>query len=329
MSAAPLLAAHTVAGLLLVAPLLRRAAWVDRAPRLGLLAWQVLTFSVLVSAVLAGITLAVPVTPVSGDLAQVLHSCAAMLRRAYATPGGAFTATAGLAVSAVVVLRTGYGLGAEWARTVLDRRRHLAALAVVGTGNARLGATVVDHDACAAYCLPGRGGHVVLTSAALAALDGPELTAVLAHEREHLRRRHHLMVASARGVQRAFPFASAFAHARAEVARLTELAADDAAASATDRLTVAGALLALARGDRGDTAGQAPPADGIPGVALAASGSGSGRRVRRLLDAQPPLGRGGLLVAAVAVGAALAVPFAVVAPSGLLTATVDCCLVHG
>ncbi|WP_017600072.1 M48 family metalloprotease, partial [Nocardiopsis lucentensis] len=258
MSAALLLAAHTAAGLLLGAPLLRRAVWVDRAPRLGLLAWQVLTVSVLASAVLAGITLALPVTPVSGGPAQMLHSCALMLRQAYATPSGALTATAGLAVSAGIVLRTGYGVGAEWVRAALERRRHLAALAVVGTGDARLGATVVDHDACAAYCLPGRtgrGGHVVLTSAALAALDDAGLAAVLAHEREHLRGRHHLLVALARGVRRAFPFVPAFAHARAEVARLTELAADDAAASATDRLTVAEALLSLARAGRDGTAG--------------------------------------------------------------------------
>jgi hypothetical protein len=71
------------------------------------------------------------------------------------------------------------------------------------------------------------------------------LAAVVAHERAHLVGRHHLLVTLAGVPAEAFPRIPAFCHARVQVARLAELAADDAAAQRSPRLTVAGALLTL------------------------------------------------------------------------------------
>jgi beta-lactamase regulating signal transducer with metallopeptidase domain len=167
-------------------------------------------------------------------------------------------------------------------------------LAVAGRHDRRLGAVLVDHDEAAAWCLPGAGRQVVLTTAAVGALDDIQIAAVLAHERAHQRGRHHLLVGLAGSMAAAFPRVRAFRQGHEQVARLAELLADDAAAAASPRLKVAEALLALA----------APaPADA---AALGAGGSATGARVRRLIAAPAPIGRartvaGMLTVAALAV----------------------------
>jgi Zn-dependent protease with chaperone function len=315
------LAAYSALGVLVAAPLLGRATWVERAPRLGLLAWQALSVSVVSAAVLAGATLgllAVSARPWAADPVGLLGACLLMLASAFATPSGALAATVGLVFAGAVLVRWGYGVAAEWVRAVVERRRHRHVLALVGRGSTRWDATVVDHKATAAYCLPGAGGRVVLTSAALHALDQWQVTAVLEHERAHLRGRHHLLLALAKGTQRAFPFVAAFSLAHCEVTRLVELAADDAARARTDRLTLAAALLAMARGAPSATRHE-------PRGALAATGRGTGHRIERLLSPIPPLGR----VRASAVGltavSAAAAPFAIVVVPILDMAGHGCC----
>ncbi len=66
-----------------------------------------------------------------------------------------------------------------------------------------------------------------------------QLAAVLAHERAHQAGRHHLLLSLAAVPAAAFPRVPAFRMARDEVARLSELAADDAAAARSPRLTMA------------------------------------------------------------------------------------------
>ena len=88
----------------------------------------------------------------------------------------------------------------------------------------------MEHPAAVAYCLPGRVGTIVLTTAALAALDDAELAAVLAHERAHLRGRHHLVLAAASALAQTLPFLPGLCTAQTELARLLEMIADDKAA---------------------------------------------------------------------------------------------------
>lgn len=56
---------------------------------------------------------------------------------------------------------------------------------------------IVGHDQPFAVALPGRGGHVVLSTGLLSLLDEREQAVVLAHERAHARHRHdrYLLVA--------------------------------------------------------------------------------------------------------------------------------------
>ena len=120
-----------------------------------------------------------------------------------------------------------------------------------------------------AYCVPGDGGRVVLTSAAVAALDERQLRAVLAHEHAHLDGRHDLVLLCADVARRAFPGVRFFRTAQGELAVLVELLADDEAARRCDSSSLAEAIVHLS---------QVP----VPAGSLGGSGH-SLLRVQRLL----------------------------------------------
>lgn len=287
---------------------LRRVRWLERAPRLALTVWLGAAGSVVGACLLAGAAFAVS----AGGPGDVLRSCAPALRGACGSP--LIVAGIGAGLAAAAVARAGWCVAGEIGHAAALRRRHAAALALIGRPDHDLGAVVVDHAMPAAYCLPGRDGRVVVTTAALDALDADQVRAVLAHERAHLRGRHHLLVAVTGGLERAYPWVPVFRAARAAVARLVELAADDAAARRADSRTVAAALLNL-------TAGAVPVAAVTgadrAGEQIAAATAG---RVCRLLAPRRPLGRVVGALAAGLVVAALAGPAAVATGAALMAA---------
>ena len=283
------------------APALAGARWPDRAPRLAIAAWFTVTGSAVASVILGGLALLVPTVRVSGGLARLLAACVMALRAQYAHPGGAAMAGAGTVLALAVTARVGWCAAATLARAAAARRRHRLALRVAGRPDPALGAVVVDHAQPAAWCLPGASRSVVVTTAAVAALDDSQLTAVLAHERAHQRGRHHLLVSLAGSLAAAFPRVPAFGRAHEQVARLAELLADDAAARVSHRLTVAEALLAL---------GAPAPA---AAAALGAGGSTAAARIRRLIAAPAPLSRAAAAAGMLTVAALLALPLAFLA----------------
>ncbi|MEU6796695.1 M56 family metallopeptidase, partial [Nonomuraea wenchangensis] len=202
---------------------------------------------------------------------------------------------AGLAVGGLVLIRiacTGAGVLLLARR---ERRRHAEALSPLGRHDLDLDALVVDYDERLAYCLPGRNGHAVITTGALRSLAPEQVAAVLAHERAHLRGRHHLVLAAAEALARAFPRLPLFEQARVEVARLVELLADDVAARRHSRVHIAAALVGLATGR-------------VPAFALGAGGETALARVRRMLHPQEPLGRRERVAGLLAVSSLLAGP---------------------
>ncbi|MQA05936.1 MAG: M48 family metalloprotease [Streptosporangiales bacterium] len=291
---------------------LRRAGWVDRAPRLGVLMWLVLVASIVASVVLAGFSLAVPIGTVSGDLAALLRACVMALRAQYATSGGAAVGVVGAVLSLLVIARLVYCAAAAAAESAALRRDQLRVMAIVGHRDPRWDAVIVDHDVAAAYCLPGRRQRVVVSSEALRTLADDEIDAVLAHERAHLRGRHHLLVGAVTAVARAFWFVPVFGVARHEVSRLVELLADDAATRTCSRLAMADALLGVA----------AVPA---PTGALGAGGTSTALRVRRLIEPHVPLSRGRRLVGTLAVGVLLAVPVLVATGPAIVATQLNYC----
>jgi hypothetical protein len=147
---------------------------------------------------------------------------------------------------------------------------------------------------------------LVVSAGALARLDDAELSAAIAHERAHIRRRHRFVLLFAelcRVLGRALP---GTARAVRELRFQIERDADRIAVRArADRLALASAICKAATG-----------ATTRPGLA-ALGGDGTAARVRELLqDATPGRHPGRLRVlaaaaAALAVGAALSLPAAV------------------
>jgi Zn-dependent protease with chaperone function len=246
--------------------------------RLGLAAWLTAMASVLASAGTAVALLAG--AAVVGWPRLAVAVCRSVAGRA-CTPVVYRSAVfeVPLAVAAVAVTLTVAALGWRYClgmhRSRRRTRAHAEAARITGRQLPGAGATVVlDAPQPAAYCVPGRPAAIVLTSGALAVLDPVQLGAVLAHERAHLAGRHHLLISLTRGLAGSFPGVPVFRRGPAEVARLAELCADDAAARRTGRPALVAALLAMGTGAA------------VPGAALAATGGPVSARVDRLLD--PP-----------------------------------------
>jgi len=300
MTLSLLLIAYVVLAGTLGAAVLGTAHWPQRAPRIGILAWQALTTSVLVAAVLAGLTTAVPRWTPSTDLGQIAESCIMLLRSLTHGPGASIVCTVGVLAALIVVIRLVFCAARTSAETRMARSRQRAKLTLLARHDPEIDALILDHRASAAYCLPGRRARIVVTSAAVASLDRDQLDAVLAHERAHLHGRHHLAVAMASTLRRAFPFVPAFVAAADAVPLLVEMAADDVAVRGRERLTLATALVRLAEG-------------AAPAATLGAKGDAALLRVRRLTSDQVKLGllQGVLLLVAAAV--MLVAPVALVA----------------
>jgi hypothetical protein len=80
---------------------------------------------------------------------------------------------------------------------------------------------------------------VILTTGAVQVLDPAQLDAVLAHERAHLTSHYHRLVAMARIGRQVLPFLPLMRDAEAQVARLAEMHADDAATRVSDPRSLA------------------------------------------------------------------------------------------
>ncbi|GIH95189.1 M56 family metallopeptidase [Planobispora siamensis] len=302
MIAAAVLALYAVAAAIAAPRLLSRGAWAERAPRLAISLWLAACVSAVASAVFAALAAAIPASVVGHGLAAFFEACAALLSHGEVLASPA--AYAALSGAAAIAARIAYCGAAVLVRARRERRRHAGMLTILGRHDGELGAVVLEHDEAAAYCLPGRKGRAVITTAALRALAPEQVAAVLAHERAHLRGRHHLVLAAAEAFCLAFPRLPLFTRAGAEVARLVELLADDVAARHHPRVHIAAALVRLATGR-------------APVFTLGAGGETALTRVRRMLHPAAPLRRGERLAGLAAVALLLAGPVAVAAVPGV------------
>jgi Zn-dependent protease with chaperone function len=259
--------------------MLGRARWTARAPLLAIVTYLTAAWSVVAALGLAGLTLAVHVPALSGELSHLIGACVLRLRATYGTPGGATVAGLGLTLAGAVVARTALTAMAHFRTAGRQALQHAQTARLVGHPEPALGAVLVEHSQPAAYCVAGRHPTVILTTGALEALDPAQLDAVLAHERAHLTGRHHRLIAMARIGRQVLPFLPLMRDADAQVARLAEMHADDAAARASNPRSLATALVILA------TAGS-------PGPGLAAAATDAVQRIQRLLGPAEPLGRG-------------------------------------
>jgi Zn-dependent protease with chaperone function len=290
---------------------LLRAAWPRRSPAAAILLWQALGLAGGIAAV--GALLAIGV---NGQGAGVLDGLATLARRIVdgrllaahqpilTSLVRAASLIAGLALLTVLwcVLCTAF------AAAVQARRRQRELLALLAYGDPKVpGALVVDYPTAAAYCLPGIRSQIVVSVGTLDLLAPAELSAVLAHERAHLRARHDLVLIPFTSLRRAFPRSGVVTQAHRAVALLVEMMADDRAllarGMAARRLLARELATALLRFG---TAG----ADHAPVGALAAAEGELTARVNRLLTPPRPLPRAAQ--AAVFLAAALLVTVPIV-----------------
>jgi Zn-dependent protease with chaperone function len=270
--------AFTVLAVMLVGPvpaLLARAKWPLRAPRAAMVLWQAVAVAALLSAFSAGIAIASRLF-VPGADGRPTASLAAEIGRL-----GWPLWILDVAVFALTLL-----IGARLAVAVIrvavaTRRRrahHRMLVDLLG-----LSPDAFSARACArgrdlrvlevaqplAYCLPGVRSRVVVSEGTLTTLSDNEITAILTHERAHLRARHDLVLEMFTAVHAAFPRFVRSACALDAVRLLIELLADDAAVRAAGPTPLARALVACASGR-------------TPSGALAAGGPTTVLRVRRL-----------------------------------------------
>ena len=257
--------------------MLGRARWTARAPLLAIVIYLAAGWSVIAALGLAGLTLAVHATALSGGLSHLIGACVHRLQATYGAPGGATVVGLGLTLAGAVAARTALTALTHVRAASLQALRHAQTARLVGHAEPTLGAVLVEHDQPAAYCV-ARQPTVILTTGAVQALEPGQLDAVLAHERAHLTGRHHRLLAMARIGREVLPFLPLMRDAEEQVARLVELHADDAATRARDPRLLATALVVLA------TAAS-------PAPALAAGATNSVQRIHRLLGPSEPLGR--------------------------------------
>ena len=259
-----------------VPAVLARAGWPRRDPLVALVCWQAIG--------LAGGLAIIGALLVHG-LAPWGHS---LPEAAWAVLGGhaalgpvrgdhwvALTLAGVLAVELVGVLLL------SWVRTARTRRRHRALLELIVTPAAVPDARLLEHPAPVAFCIPGARPLLVLSSGMVAELDDEQLAAVVAHERAHLRERHHLLLLPFVAWEAALPVLPAAARAHASVRRLVEMRAGDVALRLLpvgSRRTLAMAIGAVAGGAGG----------GVPAGALAGAGGAGGGRGGRLPEPPPP-----------------------------------------
>ncbi|OZD77461.1 Zn-dependent protease with chaperone function [Rhodococcus sp. 05-339-2] len=267
-----------VLALILAGPVpavLARASWPYRSPRAALVLWQAIALAAVLSAFSSGLAI--------GGLLLVPGPDG----RPTTAPTDEIDALGlPLWILYVVVLAITLGIGAKLmfsvvqvaVRTRRRRSRHRVLVDLLdrsdrgenpfrGLRDADI--RVLDAAEPIAYCLPGLRQRVVLSRGTLASLSEAEVTAILSHERSHLRARHDLVLEAFTAVNEAFPRIVRSKSALGSVQLLVELLADDSAVKVTGPTPLARALVTCA----GSTA---------PRGAMAAGGPHTLIRVQRL-----------------------------------------------
>jgi len=265
--------AFTLLALVLVGPvpeLLARASWPMRAPRAAVVLWQSIAVAAVLSAFSAGIAIAsrlfVP-GPDGRPTATITSEVKVLGWPLWLAYIFVFALTLLVGVRLLVAVL-------QVAIATRRRRAHHRMLVdllgvsrdgVSGTGHLR----ILDVPSPMAYCLPGVRSRVVVSNGTLNTLSDKEVTAILRHERAHLRARHDLVLEMFTAVHAAFPRWVRSARALDAVRLLIEMLADDAAVRAAGPTPLARALVACAAGP-------------TPSGALAAGGPSTVVRLRRL-----------------------------------------------
>ncbi|MFE6921387.1 M56 family metallopeptidase [Nocardia sp. NPDC057663] len=258
--------------LLLAGPvpaLLSRATWVHRSPRAALVLWQAIALAAVLSAFGSGLAIAslllVPGPdgrPTTSPTKEI-DALGLPLWTVYVTV---------FALTLMIGARLMFSIVRVGVHTRRRRSRHRMLVDLLDqSGPVRRAADirVLASTEPIAYCLPGLRQRVVLSEGTLTSLDDAEVTAIVSHERSHLRARHDLVLEAFTAVHEAFPRVVRSKAALGSVKLLIELLADDSAVKVTGPKPLARALVTCAKST-------------APQGALAAGGPSTLIRIQRL-----------------------------------------------
>ncbi|MEV5833022.1 M56 family metallopeptidase [Nocardia sp. NPDC052112] len=258
--------------LLLAGPapaLLSRATWPYRTPRAALVLWQAIALAAVLSAFGSGLAIAAQLLVPGPDgrpttsPAREIDALGLPLWLAYVFV---------FALTLLVGARLMYAIVRVGVHTRRRRARHRMLVDLLDqSGPQRRAADirVLASTEPIAYCLPGLRQRVVLSEGTLTSLQDAEVTAIVSHERSHLRARHDLVLEAFTAVHEAFPRVVRSKAALGSVKLLIELLADDSAVKVTGPKPLARALVACAKST-------------APQGALAAGGPTTLIRIQRL-----------------------------------------------
>lgn len=259
-------------------PLLSSLTKGGYALRCGVAAWLIAIGSVLLTWVTVAILVVFDLIAHWRQGGSFVVACVQLLCDVAAGKAGTVPQLMLLVGAAAVVALLGV-LGFRLMRTIWRLRAqaqgHAQSVRLVGRPTAERDVYIMDAAERTAYCVSGKPPVIVVTSAAVAALDDRELLAVLAHERAHLDGHHARVVMTLRGLALVFPWLALITRGSAEVSRLLEMRADDIAARRYGNQVLLTGLMALAGGS--------------PAAALGAADTAVLNRAQRL--AVPPAHR--------------------------------------
>lgn len=207
-------------------PLLRLLAsnW---DPRVSIVIWLVVLGGVFATNIVGVLLLGLPGHGGVAALLGNLDSCWSTLRHG-ALPGWEEASSVVGAVALAGIVGRLVWVGVRQTKIRRERReRYRFLVAVAGVnGDAEPNVVWLDHPTPLAFSVAGRPGVVAVSNGARALLSPSALAATLAHERAHLRGRHHLLLDIVDAAAAAIPIAPLFREAPAAMRELIELAAD-------------------------------------------------------------------------------------------------------
>ncbi|MFF1574529.1 M56 family metallopeptidase [Leifsonia sp. NPDC058292] len=216
--------------------LLARAKWPSAAPVLALALWQSIALAGGISMI--GSLLLFGLQPFGDDLWSRVVAAAGDVFSGPLPPTATLLTAFALSAAVLLTIHLLLNLALTSVRSRRQRHRHRELLGLLSSPMPDVPRTrVIDHPAPAAYCLPGARSVTVLSEGMIELLTPEQLESVIAHERAHLKQKHHLLLDAFRSWKRALPWFPIATRAQDAVALLVEMLADDTARrQASDRV---------------------------------------------------------------------------------------------